>query len=380
MRKAVIGIVVGVVIGVVVGATVVAPRLVPPPVEKAAQALPLPETADQAKEKTAPKPPEKQVIRWKMASAYSASLTQLGSLAKRLEHTVWRVSDGGMEIRFHEPDALVPVDDMLEAVSSGAIDAAFASPGLWGRKLPALNLFAAVPFGPDQSEFLAWIFFGGGGDLQGEVFRKQGVHAIPCGIIAPAASGWFRKEVRLVEDLKGLKMRISGLGAKVMIKLGVEARQLNGGDIFMALEAGEIAAAEYAMPAIDLKLGFHRMAPHYYFPGWHQASTLLDLIINAGRWDALSPVEQARIETVCGDNIRHGLAEGEASQYGALKTMQANGVRFHRWPTEILDALKGAWTTVAKEETEADEDFKRVWESLRTFRRDYAIWRELSRP
>ena len=134
------------------------------------------------------------------------------------------------------------------------------------------------------------------------------------------------------------------------------------------------------MPAIDLKLGFHEMSKHYYFPGWHQPSTFFDLMINLEKWDALSPIARSRIEAVCGDNVRHGLAESEAEQFAALKELAAKGIAIHRWPAEIMEALNGAWRKVAAEEAAADSDFRHVWSSLASFRKDYAIWKELGGP
>ena len=199
-------------------------------------------------------------------------------------------------------------------------------------------------------------------------------------MIAPEAAGWFRKRIRTVDDLKGLKMRFFGLGAKVMKKLGVVTSRLTSGDIFVAFENGEIDAAEFSMPAIDMKLGLHRMIKNYYFPGWHQPATLFELMINLKKWVSLPASGKAQVEAVCGDNIRYGLAEGEASQFQALKTLRSEGVNIRRWPGEILDALKIAWGEVAREEAKADKDFKRVWASLSAFRENYTIWRELNQP
>ncbi|MCH7935653.1 MAG: TRAP transporter substrate-binding protein [Proteobacteria bacterium] len=315
-----------------------------------------------------------------MASAYASTLPQLGTLAKRLDRDIWRVSDGRLEIKFYEPGTLVPPLEMFDAVRAGAIDAAFSTPGFWGNKVPALQLFAAVPFGPAAKEFLAWIYFGGGKEQFEEIYHANGIHSVFCGLIAPEASGWFRNRIRTVEDLKGLKMRFFGLGAKVMQRLGVVTTQLSSGDIFVAFESGAIDAAEVSMPSIDLKLGLHRMAKNYYFPGWHQPATLFELMINLKIWRSLSVSAKAQIEAVCGDNIRYGLAEGEASQFQALKKLQAQGVEVRRWPGEILEALNAAWVEVARDEAKADRDFKRVWESLSAFRKEYSIWKELSLP
>jgi TRAP-type mannitol/chloroaromatic compound transport system substrate-binding protein len=173
-------------------------------------------------------------------------------------------------------------------------------------------------------------------------------------------------------------MRFFGLGAKVAQKLGVLTTQLTSGDIYMAFESGKIDAAEFSIPSTDLKLGLHQMIKNYYFPGWHQPSTMYELMINIEKWKALPASAKAQIEAVCGDNIRQGIAESGGTQFKALKKLQREGVTIRRWPGEILVALKSAWLQVAREEAESDPDFKRVWQSLRDFRKDYAIWHELN--
>ena len=413
MRNTIIGIVIGVVIGVVFGTTVIAPKLVSnspstqlkllsatsnktanvsiikdtdkkPILPKAVQAVQVVK-AVQAEVAIAagplvPKQSSNPVVRWKMASAYGSTLPQLGTLGKRLEKRIWHVSGGRIEIKFYEPGTLVPPFEMFNAVAAGAIDAAFSTPGYWERRIPALQLFSAVPFGPSAGEYLAWIEFGGGKEIFQKIYAKHGIHTIHCGLTAPSGSGWFRKPVRTVQDFDGLKMRFTGLGAKVMQKLGVETKALKEGDIFIALESGSIDGVQYSMPSIDAKLGFHEMAKHYYLPGWHQPATLIELMINAERWNTLSTTAKAQIETVCGDNVRFGLAVGEAGQFSALKSIHAKGVKIHRWTPEIMAALKGAWKKVADEESAANKQFKKVWKSLSNFRQDYAIWRELGHP
>ena len=377
MRDAIIGIIVGVVVGVVVGATVIAPRLHPRGGGPTAAGGPASSVA-------APIPAATTLsgrqVRWTMGSAYAPSLPLAGTLAKRVESGIWRVSAGGMELRYHEPGTLAPTADLFDAVATGAIDAAFASPGLWIDKVPALQLFAAVPFGPPPDEYLAWMDIGGGKRLFEKLYHKHGLHSVICGIMAPVASAWLRQEVRTVDDLEGLRMRFDGLGARVMGRLGVETVALPDDQVLMALEAGDIAAAQYATPAIDRAVGLQQFAKHYYFPGWHQPVTVFDLIINRDRWNALSATRKAQIETVCGDNVRHGLAESEGLQFAALRALTADGVQVHRWPVEILDALAKAWQQVVREQAAADSAFREVWTSLSAFRRDYAVWSELARP
>ena len=316
-------------------------------------------------------------VRWNMQSTYSASLVQLGTLGKRLEERIKAVSDGKFRIKFHEPGALVPPLETFDAVAAGAVEAGWSTPGYWAGKEPALQLFASVPFGPGAGEYLAWYYFGGGRQMFEEIYARHNIHGLVCGMIAPEASGWFREEIHSIEDLRGKKMRFFGLGAQVLEKLGVSTQLLASGDIFPALELGTIDATEFSMPAIDLDLGFYQAAKHYYFPGWHQQSTFFELMINKQAWEALDDTQRAQIETVCGDSVREGLAEGEYIQFAALQSLREKGVQIHRWPPEILTALSNAWDEVAAEQSAADPDFKRVWESLQAFRANYKEWRAL---
>jgi len=318
-----------------------------------------------------------QQVDWNMQSTYPGSLTQLGTMGVWIADQLRAVSDGQINITFQEPGAIVPALEVFDAVSTGAVEAGWSTPGYWAGKVPALQFFGSVPFGPNAGEYLAWYYFGGGRELFEALYEPYNIHSVICSIIAPEASGWFKKEINSVDDLKGLKMRFFGLGAKVMEKMGVSTQLLAGGDIYPALELGTIDATEFSMPAIDLNLGFYQVAKHYYFPGWHQQSTMFDLMINKDAWDGLNPVQQAQIETTCLAGVARGLSEGEAIQFKALKELKEKGVNIHRWPPEILDKLKAAWMEVVKEESAKNADFKKVWESLSTFRENYATWKDL---
>ncbi len=382
MRNAIIGIVIGVVLGVVVGATIIAPKLAPPPPSEPAQNAPegISPPSPAAPSSAPATSRKRRVAVLEVASAWPTSLIHLGALAKRFEADVFRISAGAVEAAVLEPGAKVPEGGLFDGVATGRVDAAFSSPVLWESKSTTFALFGAVPFGPMADEYLAWFYFGGGKKLYEDFYHRHGVHGVICGMVAPEASGWFRREVRTLDDLKGLKMRAVGLGARVLRKLGVETLPLTSGDIFLALESGAIDAAEFSMPSIDAKLGFQDMAKHYYFPGWHQPSTMIELTVNLERWKELTPMEQAQIETVCGDNVRFGLAEGEAAQFPVLKELLAKGVRIHRWPGPIMEALETAWKEIVAKEVAKNPDFQKVWKSLKTFREDYAIWNELGRP
>ena len=316
-------------------------------------------------------------LRWKMASAFPSSLVQLGTGGVLLSERLENMTGGQIELRFFEPNALVPPLEMFDAISAGSLDAAWSVPGYWFGREPSLALFSAVPFGPRAGEYLAWMYHGGGHELMDEVYAKHNIKSLICGVIAPEASGWFRTEINSVQDLEGLKMRFFGLGAKVMEKVGVSTQLLAGGDIYPALERGSIDATEFSMPAIDLDLGFYQVAKHYYFPGWHQQSTLFELMINLDKWNALDDQQKAMIEAACHANVAAMFAEGEAIQFAAMQELQDKGVTLHRWPEDVLDTLRGAWGEVADELATEDEHFRKSWDSLQAFRRNYAIWNDL---
>ena len=320
---------------------------------------------------------EEKRVKWKMASWFSSSLTQLGTLGKRFVDNLDLISGGNIKIKYFEPNALIPAKECFDSVAAGAVDACWSTTGYWYGKEPALAMFTAVPFGPSAGEYMAWMYFGGGQELMDEIYAKHGLKSLVCGVIAPEASGWFREEINSIDDLKGLKMRFYGLGAKVMEKIGVSTQLIAGGDIFPALERGSIDATEFSMPAIDLKLGFYQIAKHYYFPGWHQQATFFEVLVNKGKWDALSDIQRAQFDVVCGDNVRYGLAEGEAIQFGALEELQSKGVTIHRWPPEVLATLEGAWDEVVAEHVADDPTFKKVWDSYADFRGRYKLWKDL---
>ncbi|MCV6823360.1 MULTISPECIES: TRAP transporter substrate-binding protein [Halocynthiibacter] len=316
-------------------------------------------------------------VKLNMPSTFPGSLIQLGQAGVRFQDTVNLISGGEVEVEFFEPNALVPPLEIFDAVSSGAVDAGWSVSGYWGSKNSALNLFAAVPFGPAAGEYLAWMWYGGGEDLMNEVYHANGIHGQVCGIIAPEASGWFRKEINSVEDLQGLKMRFFGLGAKVMQKLGVDTQLLAGGDIYPALERGTIDATEFSMPAIDLNLGFYNIAKHYYFPGWHQQSTNQELLISLAKWEGMTDQQRGIIQTACRANVATQLAEGEAIQGKALAEIEGHGVTIHQWDPAILETLQATWDEVVAEEAAANPDFQKAWDSLQAFRAEYAAWNDL---
>jgi len=322
------------------------------------------------------KAPVGDPVNWRMTSTYPSTLLQLGTMGKRLETDLRLVSGGNINVEFFEPGVLAPPFETFDAVSYGAVEAGWSTPGYWAGKEPALQLFSAVPFGPSAPEYLAWYDYGGGKALFEEIYHKHNIHSIICGMTPPEASGWFKKPINSIEDFAGLKIRFFGLGGKVLQQVGAAPQLIAGGEIYQALELGTIDATEYAMPAVDEKMGFYEIAKHYYFPGWHQQSTMFELMINLDAWNKLSATQKKQIDTTCAANVRYGVSEGEALQPEAIAKLKAEDVQLHTWPPEILAELETAWDTVSAELVAGDPTFAKVWASLSAFRAKYSGWAE----
>jgi TRAP-type mannitol/chloroaromatic compound transport system substrate-binding protein len=272
---------------------------------------------------------------------------------------------------------LAPPFETFDAVSYGAVEAGWSTPGYWAGKEASLQLFAAVPFGPSAPEYLAWFDYGGGKELFEEIYHKHNIHSVICGIIPPEASGWFKKPINSIEDLKGLKIRFFGLGGKVLQEVGAAPQLIAGGEIYQALELGTIDASEYSMPAVDNNMGFYEVAEHYYFPGWHQQSTMFELMINLDAWNELSGTQKKQIETTCAANVRFAISEGEALQPAAIAELKSKGVQIHTWSPEVLAELRSAWEKVSAELSATDPTYAKVWQSLSEFRESYKGWADI---
>jgi TRAP-type mannitol/chloroaromatic compound transport system substrate-binding protein len=316
-----------------------------------------------------------KTVRWKMASAFGGKLPHLGTSGVRFSENLKIASGGTLELKFFEPGALVPALECFDAVSKGSVEACWTTPGYHTGKYPALAFFTAVPFGPTFGEFFAWKIFGGGNTLRDEVYAKHNLISFDNFAIAPETSGWFRKEVKSVADLKGMKMRFFGLGAQVMQKMGVNTQLLAAADIYPALERGVIDATEFSMPTIDKALGFHQIAKYNYFPGWHQQVSVSELLINRAKWNELSDQHKMLIKMALGESVMHTFAETEASQFDVMvEARSKHGVQIKRWPDDVLKAFETAWLEVLSEESAKDPLFKKVADSYLGFREKYKIW------
>jgi TRAP-type mannitol/chloroaromatic compound transport system substrate-binding protein len=318
---------------------------------------------------------EQKNVRWKMQSAFASTLSHLGTSGLRFVDDLEKVSQGTLRLQFFEPGALVPALECFDAAAAGSVEACWTTAGYHTGKIPALAFFTAVPFGPQYGEYFAWMQFGGGKELQNELYAENNMYSVDCNAIGPETSGWFRNEVASLQQLEGLKMRFFGLGARVMQKLGVNTQLLAGADIYPALERGVIDATEFSMPAMDIDLGFYQVAKFNYFPGWHQQISLGELLMNMEAWNGLSDWHKKLIEVTCGYNIHVNFAETEENNPKAMNTMvEQHGVQIRRWNDEELAAFEQAWNEVMDEASAEDPTFKRVADSYKAFRAKYKVW------
>lgn len=314
----------------------------------------------------------------KTQSIYPLAMPVLGDSMIWFADKVKEASGGELVFKVYDPGKLVPGMEILESVAKGRIQAGYASAGFWAGKMAAGPLFGSVPFGPEAPEYLAWMFQGNGMKLYQEMYDQAGynVKAFPVSLLAPETSGWFAKEIKSVDDLKGLKMRFFGLGAQVVQKLGVSATVLPTAEIFPALEKGAIDATEFSMPTIDKNLGFYKIVKYNYYPGWHQQATFCELLINKDVWDKkMTPAQRALVELGVRASLMQSLAIGEGTQAPVIKeNAEKRGVHNMYWSDEMLAAFKKAWEEVREEQYAKDPFFKKVWDDLSAFRADYAYW------
>ncbi|MBH68073.1 MAG: C4-dicarboxylate ABC transporter [Rhodospirillaceae bacterium] len=314
-------------------------------------------------------------IKWKMQSAFGSNLAHIGTSGLRVVDNIKVMTEGKLNIKFFEPGALVPALETFDAVSKGSIESAWTSPGYHAGRYAGLAFATAVPFGPQIGEYMAWKWFGGGNEIRDKIYAKHDLIGKDGFAIGPETSGWFKFEVKSIEQMKGLKMRFFGLGGRVLSKLGVSTQLLAGADIYPAMERGVIDAAEFSMPTIDINLGFYQIAKNNYFPGWHQQVSVGEFLVNKTKFEGLSKSYQRVIDVALGEILIHTYADSEAANPAALNIMaEKHGVVRHRWTDDQLAVYEKAWMEVLEEESAKDETFKAFADSYLAFRKKYKGW------
>jgi TRAP-type mannitol/chloroaromatic compound transport system substrate-binding protein len=315
-----------------------------------------------------------QAIRWRLASSFPKSLDTIYGAAEVFAKAVLDMSGGKFEISTHAGGELVPPLGVLDAAQTGTVEVAHTAPYYYFGKDETFALGCAVPFGMNSRQMTAWMYEGNGMKLMREFYAGYNVINFPAGNTGAQMGGWFRNEIKSVADVKGLKFRIGGFGGKVFAKLGVVPQNIPGGDIYQALEKGTIDAAEWIGPYDDLKLGFNKVAPHYYYPGWWEGGPQLDVMINDKAFNALSSENKAIIASAAAHAHLVMQARYDAKNPAALKTLVGTGTKLHRFPKDVMDAaFKAAQETYAGL-NDTNPRWKKVYADWSKFRADANLW------
>jgi len=312
----------------------------------------------------------------KLATSWPAHFPVIGTGVDTFAKRCFELSGGSLEIRVYAKNILVPALQVFDSTSAAQIDAFHSGVYYWKGKNPAFSIFGGMPLGLTSEEMITWMKFGGGYELWREMYGKFNLYPLIGGTTGPQMGGWFKKEINALSDLKGLKMRIPGLGGEVMKKLGVNPVLLPAGEIYTALERGTIDATEWVGPALDSMMGFAKTAP-YYYTGWHEPGSILEVTFNKARWEKLSSEHQAIITTASEEMTANMLQEFRYKNAKALQELPKN-VQIRTFPKEMMDAAKIALTEVLKEESTKSSDFKRVLKSYEDFVKLNKPWDDIS--
>ena len=330
-------------------------------------------------EAMAPQVMTKKTYEWKMVTTWPPNLPVLQTGAVRFAERVAEATEGRIKIEVFAGGELVPALGVFDAVSEGTVECGSGAAYYWAGKVPAAQWFAAVPFGLNAQGINAWFYSGGGLQLWEEVYAPFDLVPRPQGNTGVQMGGWFRKEMNTIEDYKGLKMRIPGLGGKVVSKAGGTVVLLPGGEIFTSLERGVIDATEWVGPMHDLRMGFYKAAQYYYYPGWHEPGTCLEVMFNKKVYDGLPSDLRAILDAVAMETNFWELCEFEAGNGAALQQLiSEHNVNLVRFPEEMLDALRALANETLEEEAEKDAMSRKVHEAFKKFKAQVGVWGSVS--
>ena len=311
---------------------------------------------------------------WRMTSSFPRSLDTLFGGAEHFAKIVAEATDNKFQIRTFAAGEIVPGLQVLDAVQNGTVEMGGTASYYYFGKDPTFGLATTVPFGLNTRQMNAWLTQAGGEQLLNDFFKGYNVVGMVGGNTTAQMGGWFRKEIKTLDDLKGLKMRIAGLAGDVMTKLGVVPQQIAGGDIYPALEKGTVDAAEWVGPYDDAKLGFVKVAPYYYYPGWWEGNAALHIMVGLDKFNALPKPYQAVLRMAAAETNNWVTAKYDNDNPGALRSLIANGAKLQPFSQQILEASFNAANEVYAGLTAKNANFKRVYESQMAFRKDGVLW------
>ena len=313
-------------------------------------------------------------IRWRLASSFPKSLDTIYGGAEQLAKRVGELTGGKFQIRVFPGGEIVPGTQVLDAVQNGTVECGHTCSYYYVGKNKTFAFDTTMPFGLNSRQQNAWLYYGGGMKLLREFFAKYNIVNFPGGNTGTQMGGWFRNEVKSLADLKGLKMRIPGFGGEIMAKLGAIPQTLAGGDIYPALEKGTIDATEWVGPYDDEKLGFYKVAKHYYYPGWWEPGPMVNFFINKKEWEKLPKEYQEAFQAAAYEVNVSMLAEYDHKNPQALSKLLQNGVKLQAYPKDVLEAAYKAAQDLYADESAKNPAFKKIYTEWDKYRKTQNAW------
>jgi len=321
----------------------------------------------------------KAEFNWKMVTSWPKNYPLLGTNANYVAKLIEQMSGGRIRIKVYGANELVPAFEVFDAVSRGTAQMGHSGAFYWKGKHPAVQFFGAIPFGMNAQEVNAWLYYGGGMALWEELYDQFNLVPVATGSSGAQMAGWFRNDINSLEDLKGLKMRIPGLGGEVLKRAGGVPVNLPAGEIFTSLQSGAIDATEWTGPYLDLAFGLYKAAKNYYYPGWHEPSTTIEAMINKDAFIALPNDLQEIVKQACKAANMDMLAENMAKNSIALDTLvDKHNVQVKRLPDEVLTRLSSLSLEAVQEVAEQDSFSRKVYESYTSFNQRASRWTDIS--
>ncbi len=323
--------------------------------------------------------PSQERFSWKMVTTWPPNFPGLGTGAANLARSLEEMSGGRIEIQVYAAGELVPALEVFDAVSRGTAELGHGGAYYWRGKSEATQFFTTIPFGMNALETNAWLYYGGGLELWQEVYRPFGLEPFPAGSSGVQMGGWFNRTIDSMEDLRGLKMRLPGLGGEVLKLAGGTPVTLPGSEIFTALQTGSIDATEWVGPYNDVAFGLHQAARYYYYPGWHEPGSIMECMVNLEAFNSLPADLKAIVRVACQAANLDMLSEYNARNAIALEQLANDEtVEIRVFPNEVLSGLKELTKQVMRDLTERDPLAARIWESYRSFLTLSRPWQQIS--
>jgi TRAP-type mannitol/chloroaromatic compound transport system substrate-binding protein len=313
-------------------------------------------------------------IRWRMASSFPKSLDTIYGGGEVFAKKVSEMTGGKFQITVHAGGELMPPFGVVDGVQNGTVECCHTVPYYFFGKDETFAIGGAIPFGLNSRQMTAWMQEGNGMKLMREFYKNYNIINFAAGNTGAQMAGWFRKELKSVADIKGLKMRIGGFAGKVLERLGGVPQNIPGGEIYQSLEKGTIDAAEWVGPYDDQKLGFNKVAPFYYYPGWWEGGPQIDVFINQKAYDTLSAEYKAIVESAAAYAHTDMQAKYDAKNPAALKQLVAGGSKLFRFPKDVLDAAFKESMALYSDLSGKNPNWKKVYDDYAAFRRDQNLW------